>query len=59
MNSIADATVIIQTSSESVPAPPSWFGEAALLISYLGKQGVLAAINSQGAWLAAASAAMK
>ena len=32
MNSIADGSVIIQTSSESVPATPSWFGEAALIV---------------------------
>src|SRR5437016_8672356 len=47
MTSIADSSVIIQTSSESVPATPSWFGEVALLIPYLRKQGVLAAISSQ------------
>src|SRR5437660_10044540 len=34
MNSIADSSVIIQTSSESVPATPSWFGEVALIIPY-------------------------
>src|SRR5712692_10314171 len=47
MTSIADVSVGIQTSSESVPSTPSWFGEAALLIPYLRKQGVLSAINSQ------------
>src|SRR5881275_1409967 len=47
MNSIADSSVSIQTSSESVPATPSWFGEVALLIPYLGKQGVLSAISAQ------------
>src|SRR5256714_7133114 len=47
MNSIADSSVIIQTSSESVPATPSWFGEVALIIPYLRKQGVLAAISAQ------------
>ena len=26
MTSIADGSVIIQTSSESVPSTPSWFG---------------------------------
>jgi len=44
MNSIADGSVIIQTSSESVPATPSWFGEAALIVEHLRKQGVLSAI---------------
>src|SRR5712691_2813257 len=47
MTSIADVSVCIQTSSDSVPSTPSWFGEVALLISHLRKQGVLAAINSQ------------
>lgn len=47
MTSIADNSVCIQTSSDSVPSTPSWFGEVALLISHLRKQGVLAAINSQ------------
>ena len=32
---------------ESVPSTPSWFGEVALIIPYLRKQGVLSAINSQ------------
>src|SRR6266566_990509 len=47
MTSIADSSVIIQTSSESVPATPSWFGEVALIIPYLRKQGVLSAISAQ------------
>src|SRR3989449_2594726 len=47
MTSIADISVRIQTSPESVPATPSWFGEVALIIPYLRKQGVLAAISSQ------------
>src|SRR5437588_4404740 len=47
MTSIADVSVCIQTSSESVPATPSWFGEVALITPYLRKQGVLSAISSQ------------
>src|SRR2546421_11238886 len=47
MTSIADISVCIQTSSDSVPSTPSWFGEVALLIPSLRKQGVLSAINSQ------------
>jgi hypothetical protein len=47
MTSIADSSVIIQTSSKSVPSTPSWFGEVALIIPYLRKQGVLSAISSQ------------
>ncbi len=44
MTSIADGSVIIQTSSQSVPSTPSWFGEAALIVEHLRKQGVLSAI---------------
>ncbi len=47
MTSIADVSLCIQTSSESVPSTPSWFGEVALIIPYLHKQGVLSAISSQ------------
>jgi hypothetical protein len=47
MNSIADSAVIIQTSSRSVPSPPSWFGEVALIVEHLRKQGVLTAINER------------
>jgi len=47
MNSIADATVNIQTSSETVPATPSWLGEVALLVRHLDRQGVFDAINQQ------------
>jgi hypothetical protein len=41
MTSSADGAVIIQTSAESVASTPSWFGEVALLVEHLGKQGVL------------------
>ncbi len=44
MNSIADGSVIIQTSSRSVPSTPSWFGEVALIVEHLRQQGVLDAI---------------
>src|SRR5205823_14549017 len=44
MNSIADGSVIIQTSSQSVLSTPSWFGEATLLVEHLRKQDVLSAI---------------
>src|SRR5712691_7792541 len=47
MTSIADVSVGTQTSSETVPSTPSWFGEVALIIPYLRKQGVLSAISSQ------------
>ncbi len=35
---IADISVCIQTSSDSVPSTPSWFGEVPLLISSLRKE---------------------
>jgi hypothetical protein len=44
MNSIADESVIIQTTSQSVPCPPSWFGEVALLAQHLRKQDLLTKI---------------
>jgi hypothetical protein len=47
MTSSAPASVSIQTSSHSSPAPPPWFGEVALLVSQLRKQGVLDAISAQ------------
>ena len=37
MTSIADGTVIIQTSAESAPSTPSWFGEVVLLATHLRK----------------------
>jgi hypothetical protein len=39
-----DSSVVIQTSSQSVPSTPSWFGEIILMARHLGKQGVLAKI---------------
>jgi hypothetical protein len=45
MTSIADGSVIIQTSAESVPSTPSWFGEVVLLAAHLRKHGVLTKIN--------------
>src|SRR5260370_32097729 len=47
MTSIADGAVIIQTSAESAPSTPSWFGEVALLAGYLRKHGVLSQINER------------
>ncbi len=41
MTSIANGSVNIQTTSESNPSPPSWFGEVVLLVTHLKKQGVL------------------
>jgi hypothetical protein len=47
MTSIADGSVIIQTSSASVPSTPSWFGEVVLMAAHLRKHGVLTKISEQ------------
>ena len=47
MTSIADGSVKIQTSSESNPSPPAWFGEVVLLSGYLRKHGVLSKISER------------
>ena len=36
-----DSSVIIQTSSQSVPSTPSWFGEVTVIAHYLEHLGVL------------------
>ena len=45
MRSIANFPVHIQTSSQSVPSTPSWFGEVSLIAHFLQRQGVLLAIE--------------
>lgn len=45
MTSIAYSAVNIQTSAQSVPTPPCWFGELTLIVQHLHRQGVLAAIE--------------
>jgi hypothetical protein len=47
MTSISDSAVTIQTSSQSVPSTPAWFGEVALTAHYLKRQGVLSAIEQR------------
>jgi hypothetical protein len=47
MSSIADSAVSTQTSSQSVPSTPSWFGEVALIASYLRCQDILSALEEQ------------
>ncbi len=47
MTSIADSSVCIQSSSESVPSTPCWLGEVVLIVEHLRKQGVLTAINER------------
>ena len=47
MTSIADRSVKIQTTSESNPSTPSWFGEVVLISGYLRKHSVLSKISEQ------------
>ena len=47
MTSIADGSVSIQASSESLPSPPSWFGEAVLIAAHLRKHGVLTTLSER------------
>src|SRR5260221_11734206 len=47
MTTIAYSPVNIQTSVQSVPSIPDWFGEITLLAHHLQQQGVLAAIEEQ------------
>jgi hypothetical protein len=47
MNSMIDSTVIIQTTSHSVPSTPSWFGEMVVIARYLQRMGVLAKISER------------
>src|SRR5690242_15405798 len=47
MTSIVDGAVTIQTSSESAPCPPPWFGEVVLMVTHLKKQGVLTKLCEQ------------
>jgi hypothetical protein len=41
------ANMVIQTSSQSVPSTPSWFGEVVLVAHHLKRQSVLAAIEER------------
>src|SRR5258708_14926022 len=47
MTTIAYAPVNIQTSAESAPAIPAWFGEITLLAHYLTRQKILERISEQ------------
>ena len=47
MTRIADGLMHIQTSAESVPSPPSWFGEVVLMTAHLRKHTVLAKISER------------
>src|SRR5947208_16930886 len=44
MVSITDSRVTIQTSPQSVPSTPSWFGEVTLMAHSLRRLGVLSAL---------------
>jgi hypothetical protein len=47
LSSIANFPVNIQTSSQSVPSTPCWFGEVSLIAHFLKRQGVLVALEEQ------------
>ena len=47
MHSIADGSVLVQTSSQSVPSLPSWFGEVVLIAQCLRQHDVLSAITER------------
>src|SRR5689334_16665292 len=41
MNSIANGSVILQTSADALPCPPPWWGELVLLSQHLRQQDIL------------------
>ena len=47
MTSIASAAVSIQTSPQSVPSTPSWFGEVAVVAHFLTRLGLLSSIGTE------------
>jgi hypothetical protein len=47
MTSIADGSVKIQTTAESRPSLPSWFGEIVVIVSYLRKHSILTKISER------------
>ena len=47
MSSLSHPSLAIQTSSESVPSIPSWFGEAVVIARYLGHLGVFSALEER------------
>lgn len=47
MTSLSDSSVNIQTTAESRPSVPGWFGEVVLVIGYLRQHDVLSKINEQ------------
>jgi hypothetical protein len=47
MNTITKSTVIIQTTSHSLPSTPCWFGAVVIIAQYLQHLGVLAKISER------------
>jgi hypothetical protein len=47
MTSIADSAVTIQTSSQSVPSTPAWFGEITVMAHYLKRLSVLSTLEER------------
>src|SRR5947209_15087186 len=47
LSSIANSPVSIQTSSQSLPSTPCWFGEVSVIVHYLNRQDLLLAIEEQ------------
>ena len=47
MTSIADSFITIQTSAQSVPSIPPWFGEVTLIVHYLHREGILESIQER------------
>lgn len=48
MSSMSQGSVTIQTSPDSVPTMPAWFGEVTVIAHHLQLQGVRAAIEERG-----------
>lgn len=42
-----DSSVIIQTSSQSIPSTPSWLGEVAVIAQHLRHVGVLTTVGER------------
>jgi hypothetical protein len=47
MTCTADSQVSIQTSPQSVPSTPDWFGEVTVIAHYLRHLGILSAVSEQ------------
>ncbi len=47
MTTLASFPVTIQTSAQSVPSMPSWFGEVTIIAHYLKRLGVLDAVKER------------